>query len=195
MKKSIGLVIVMLTVMLAGGWGAATAADMGMYVTPKMMFDVSQGNYLSHNGSNSNTYKYTNNMGGALAVGYDFSTVFDVPVRTELEYGIRSNANFNYDHKNVRAMHPQSLFGNVYYDFKNSTAFTPYVGGGLGMAFIGDNSTNFAWNVGGGVAYEFAQDWKLDVGYRYVDLGRFDSKHCNAKYTAHEFMTGLRYTF
>ena len=30
----------------------------------------------------------------------------------------------------------QTLFANAYWDFHNSTAFTPYLGGGLGMGFI-----------------------------------------------------------
>ena len=57
----------------------------------------------------------------------------------------------------------QSLFANLYFDIATGTAFTPYVGAGLGAAFLSsdgsvttistgstsnqdNNDTNFAWN-------------------------------------------------
>ena len=79
---------------------------------------------------------------------------------------------------------------NGYYDFHNSSAFTPYVMAGLGvnrgkldLKFAGkatkeskevddnftiksDNKTSFAYQVGFGTFYELSKDVLLDVGYR-----------------------------
>jgi opacity protein-like surface antigen len=42
--------------------------------------------------------------------------------------------------------------------------------------------TNFAWNVGLGVGYQITPNVALDVGYRYVDLGKASTKWTNAIY-------------
>lgn len=156
MKKIFGLILMMF--MFGFGSTTASAADYGVYVAPKFMFDVPQANYLSKNGSNEGgSYRDTTGVGGALAVGYNFDTLFGVPLRTELEYALRTNANFKYDDRDRIAKIPQTVFANVYLDFDNSTDFTPYMGGGVGIGII-DTNTNFAWNVGGGVAYNITQD-------------------------------------
>ena len=82
----------------------------------------------------------------------------------------------------------QTLFTNVFYDFHNATLFTPFVGGGIGVAinkstitlnFIGSPvfdtfetiDTRFAWNIGAGVAVNVTEIMLLELSYRYTDLG------------------------
>lgn len=80
---------------------------------------------------------------------------------------------------------------NAYYDFPSFAGFTPYVGGGVGMArnevgtttlsdpgsgatvatLSGSTTTQFAWQVGAGVSYSILPFVALDVGYRYLDAG------------------------
>lgn len=79
---------------------------------------------------------------------------------------------------------------NAYYDFPAIAGFTPYVGGGVGLArndigkstittttglpvatIDGDTSTHFAWQVGAGVSYAISTAVTLDIGYRYFDAG------------------------
>src|SRR5690606_34509774 len=68
---------------------------------------------------------------------------------------------------------------------------TPYVGGGIGIAYIdvqgfkdvnvpnnsvyyGDSdhsTTNFAWALYAGVSYDVTPQFTLDFAYRYTDLG------------------------
>jgi outer membrane autotransporter protein len=112
-----------------------------------------------------------------------------------------------------------TVFANFYYDFKTSTAFTPYIGAGLGVAWINQkvastltgwtpsandgnyDTTNFAWNVGAGVGYSLTSNIVVDLGYRYTSFG--DSKSADngrisyrAKdLNAHEALLGLRYQF
>ncbi|MDR2819413.1 MAG: outer membrane beta-barrel protein [Desulfovibrio sp.] len=173
-----------------------------------------QGSY-SEGAQHANTL-----VGGALAIGYDFDKKYEIPVRAEIEYGVWSklsgetslgtnlDAVFTGTGDAVMAftgmqfeMDIQTLMANLYWDFKNSTAFTPYVGAGLGLAFIqaravvkgnGTNAahaasfslekdtgirgqTNFAWQVGAGCSYAFTDAVSVDLGYRFVSLGNVET--------------------
>jgi len=205
----------------------AFAEQIGVYVTPKFVIGFTQMQGMKGNGTFDArpdggelwpfSYKVGNKtdnaFGGALAVGYDFNKKFQVPVRAELEYAVFSEVSgkksWNGPHPNSggwvdpnysakQKLQIQTLFVNAYYDFRNSTPLTPWVGAGLGMAFIdskgsltvefpvpGDDialslgsktSTNFAWNIGAGVAYDFTDYISLDLGYRFVGFGKAETK-------------------
>lgn len=146
-------------------------------------------------------------FGGALAIGYDFKRNFDIPLRAEIEYAYLSetSASNNNDISATedwtakQKFQAQTLFLNAYYDFHNGSDFTPYIGGGLGLAFtnteanfgvansaIPDDSftsstgsqseTTFAWNVAAGVGYEINEMFTIDLGYRFAGLGGVDTK-------------------
>jgi len=87
------------------------------------------------------------------------------------------------------------LMMNGYYDFRTGTAFTPYVGGGLGFAVnqltrsdtstdggttgageFSDRATriNFAGAAMTGITYDINSIVSLDVGYRYLFIGGSD---------------------
>ena len=87
-------------------------------------------------------------FGGAIAIGYDFNKRLGAPVRLELEYALYSDAKAkDSGHEtwsngawerdsSTTTIGVQTLFANAYFDFHNSSAFTPYVGFGLGMSFV-----------------------------------------------------------
>ncbi len=113
-----------------------------------------------------------NAEGISLALGYNYN-----PIRVETELTLRNNLDTG-----GAKIESHTLFANVYYDFKNSTAFTPYIGGGIGLSIIdfkiknpaftkSDSSTNFAWNIGIGVGYELCPQNRIDLGYRFADYG------------------------
>ncbi|MEQ1558020.1 MAG: outer membrane beta-barrel protein [Methyloglobulus sp.] len=64
---------------------------------------------------------------------------------------------------------------NGYYDFKNSTAFTPYITAGMGGYHLRlkgerssvDNDLDFAWQAGAGVNYKLDDRISFDLKYRY----------------------------
>ena len=203
--------------------GVAKAEGTGMYLAPKFLMSI-QNNYptveVGPNGPSEDYSQFT--LGGALALGYDFNSQFGVPVRAEVEYALRGNSekSWNYSKKlDIKgAWNASTLFLNLYYDFRNSTAFTPYVGAGLGMAFnyanytfsapgfnanFDDHRTTFAWNVGAGVAYNVNDALYIDAAYRYVDLGyteatgtlNGDQIKVGSRPYNHEFMLGLRFAF
>lgn len=200
--------------------GVAQAEGTGMYLAPKFLMSI-QNNYPTVEiGPNDVSEGYSQfTLGGALALGYDFNSQFGVPVRAEVEYALRGNSEKSWNYDNILdlkgAWNASTLFLNLYYDFRNSTAFTPYVGAGLGMAFnyanytfsargynanFDDHRTTFAWNVGAGVAYDITDNFAVDLGYRYVNLGYYEvdlpeGGKVKNQPSNHEFMLGLRYTF
>jgi opacity protein-like surface antigen len=104
---------------------------------------------------------------------------------------------------------------NGYVDLGTWYGVTPYVGGGVGVAynklagmtdqgsafpgngnlyptggyFNDGNKTNFAWALMAGLSFNVTQNLKLDLGYRYLDYGKFTSGTSNCLSTA-GFSTG-----
>ena len=184
------------------------------------------------------TYKDTV-FGGGVLLGYDFHKRFAVPIRVELDYTLRGKASdtnqrdlpFEYtslvygDFSGVTSARMktsltlQTLMANAWWDIFPEARFTPYVGGGLGVAFgrlkatvtdveegdtlkTSDTFTNFAWSLGGGLAYDFNDNWTLDLGYRYIDAGDHKMTYNNDvnyvkidRIETHDVMLGIRYTF
>lgn len=90
---------------------------------------------------------------------------------------------------------------NGYYDFNMNEMFTPYVTAGVGLgqnqsknlSVVRAQNTNlenktttplkakkskiaFVWNGGAGVLLNISKNFAVDVGYRYMDLGRISVK-------------------
>ena len=107
-----------------------------------------------------------------------------------------------------------SLMANAWYDFDTGTDFTPYVGGGVGMALvqisgglngfhlIEKNDTVFAWQVGAGVSMPINDTMKVFLDYRYfaadgaklkIEPG-FNGGDINADFDSSSVMVGLRFS-
>ncbi len=205
---------ILLTMILSLTLAAPAAAEInGLYVGGKFLYG-----YQSHSGasifgsSNSGSV-----FGGGGFVGYDFYQQSDTPIRAEIEYAFRGNL-YNSEagpgytadtHYNM-----QTLLVNFYYDFYNESAFTPYVGAGIGAGFItgeynyniGGNKlkgelddTVLAWNVGAGVGYAINEQITADLGYRYLSTTNSNKEAAGydlKTYTsAHEVSVGVRFNF
>lgn len=117
-----------------------------------------------------------------------------------------------------------TMMFNAYKDLGNYNGFTPYVGAGAGLAYHkvsevyftdnpnltnrihGDNDLTFAWSLMAGVGYQVSERAIIDLGYRYIDMGKASSQRSDtAGYVnpavkiddieAHEIKIGLRYHF
>ena len=212
---------------------SAFAADNGFYLGLKFIDSIQSTVDFSKGGGTKffDVDNYSQNtIGGGVFVGYDFYPMHQIPVRAEVEYAIRTNSETEWDSKVIGAIpagaaslkgqwNLQTLFLNAYWDFHNDTAFTPYIGGGIGMGFIqskyevnapglsdsyNETNTVFAWNAGAGVAYAFTDNISADLAYRFVGLGYsenektidgFGKQKVGMAPYANEFSLGLRYTF
>ena len=206
--------------------GIASADMHGVYFTPKFLLGIQSTGDISNDGGFSPSNHSQAVFGGALAAGYNWAPKFGFPIRTELEFAMRSSSSDsgNGNHGFVYtdhdwSMNSHTLFFNAYFDIETGTPFTPYIGGGLGLAFNSaeievntvagnfrssiDSSqydTTFAWNVGVGFAYAFNENVALDAGYRFIGLGHReydfgpDAKVDHSPYI-NEFYTGLRFSF
>jgi opacity protein-like surface antigen len=116
------------------------------------------------------------------------------------------------------------FLGNAYVDLGTWNCITPFVGAGIGAAYnqladfvdmgigttgagFGRNSSdwNFAWALHAGLAYEVSKNLKVELAYRYLNLGSVTDTvdcigGCNAdsyKFSnihSHDIMLGLRWT-
>jgi opacity protein-like surface antigen len=151
------------------------------------------------------------------AVGYRFPWV-----RLELNGSYRK-----FDTDKVKAQ-GQSVSGNgdataavglfnVYLDPDLGVPVHPYLGGGIGGAYVkldtgdgaplrvDDEAGAFAWNLAAGLSYDVTQHVTLSAGYRYLRLEGTDFSASVAgvntdgvdvdDVTSHEILIGLRYTF
>ena len=173
----------------------AAAEVQGVYIAPKFLLGIQESGQLSTKNLGDHDAKPFKQhsqavFGGALAVGYNFGPKFNVPIRTEFEYALRSNSWRDRDGfidgdrwSSKHSLNISTLFFNAYVDIPTGTPFTPYIGGGLGLGFnytgmrveTGDGrvswdqyNATFAWNAGGGVAYAFTENVSADIGYRFT---------------------------
>jgi opacity protein-like surface antigen len=140
---------------------------------------------------------------GGVGVGYVWNSWF----RTDFTVDIHSimDVNFNgsqaYAGGNSITVDDKTRFmstillWNAYYDIRTGTAFTPYLGGGVGFAVnqltrssnladtgpsgpfhVSDRTTrvNFAGAAMAGITYDVNSFISLDVGYRFLYIGGTD---------------------
>jgi opacity protein-like surface antigen len=172
-----------------------------------------------------------NDVGNSTIFGAGIGYRVLPSVRTELGFAYRggyevneADAGNNRVHADIRSW---NVMLNGFYDFDIGSAFRPYVGAGIGVANNrvrnvrtevapafgggtvtenGGNKTGFAWSLGAGIAYAINPRMVLDVGYRYVDLGKLRTDAgplggaggganyggARGNLRAHEFVVALR---
>lgn len=160
------------------------------------------------------------------AVGYDFDSF-----RVEGEIGYQQN---NSEDTDWSLSTPNNTFtfattdllnfdlsavtymANGYYDFKNNSPWTPYLGAGIGAATVeveiddmsfgwydlnySVDDTVFAYQFIAGVSYAFNKNLAMDLSYRYVgaDDPEFDDGFgtpIEFEFSSHNFLLGARFTF
>lgn len=101
-----------------------------------------------------------------------------------------------------------SFLLNGYYDFQNSSAFTPYLTAGLGLARVkasfslpsvpasgSDSDTVFAYQIGAGCEYAINQTVSIDARYRYFATSDPSFGTLDAEFSSHNLMLGARVKF
>lgn len=122
-------------------------------------------------------------LGGAIGM-----RIWD-PLRAEIEISHARWKAKSFDYENTLTYSASGhlsatyLLGNLWIDIPTHAAFTPYVGGGAGVAWadgdskfegedIGydDGELGFAFQLGGGIAFAVTDQLSLDVGYRFKGI-------------------------
>ena len=169
---------------------AANATDMAPTIPSEVT--TTSGLYLRADGGisflnwsgGSNDHSYVGDFG----IGYDFGD------------GLRSDVTANWTGDYIVApgatINSRMVLGNVYYDWKNESALTPYIGAGLGYGWSDAsgpgyfNTSGIAVGLNAGVAYEMTNNLALDVGYRFHDI-----LNGGATPAEHQVTAGLRIKF
>jgi opacity protein-like surface antigen len=136
-------------------------------------------------GASSGKVKYGFSSGAGVVMGYQPQALSndtgDVRVEAEASYhalGLKSVGANNNPSGDLKAT---TLMGNVYYDVHTGTNFTPYVGAGVGQAFVsfpkgqglgntGGTSNVLAYQGMAGVSYtpDSMPNTDISLGYKYL---------------------------
>lgn len=162
------------------GAGANFVSDLDQRVTP---FPGAVCNALGCN-PDSQTVDLDTGFVAAAALGFNYTE----GIRTELEYryattGVSSRQLFESGVEVGPELSPvpalinddinaHFVFSNFYFDLNNSSRFTPFIGGGIGGAFVenelGLRDAALAYQGRAGVAYDFGGGLSFDVEYIYM---------------------------
>lgn len=206
---------------------ALAGKDFADYVVVRTIGGISTIDGITENASGPITQSNTDDVVAALgiALGYDWS-VKGLPFRTEIAYHHRFR--FDFDLRitdNVAGdgfennLSTHAVLVNLFYDIDLGPNWRPFVGLGVGWArntsdvvrtplIAGpseereDTSDNLAWAAGLGIAYRWADAWRLELAYRYIDLGTVEmGPYSNGTvieaedYASHDIVLGVQFRF
>jgi opacity protein-like surface antigen len=162
--------------------------------------------------------------GAAIAAGYQFGNGW----RTEGEYTFKQKTEYtsgsstfpsSFNHLQTDV---ERLMFNVYRDFELGYNISLYGTAGLGISkikaggwqgttareYASSTQNNLTYAIGAGISYAPLDDLYIDLGYRYVDMGKIESGYNNftnarglkdeqmkAHLVSNEFTLGMRYRF
>jgi opacity protein-like surface antigen len=163
---------------------------------------------------------FTNpSLDNSVTVGAGFGVNFRDKIRGDITVDFIFEEDVKATNPTTGNIHSTTLSSvavltNLYYDFRGRDRFTPYVGGGIGLAYNetnnlitnagtsarGGNSTEFAAALMAGFSYRLDDSWMLDAGYRFLFLGdtkTSSSVNANSMHIddikVHELRIGVRY--
>jgi len=198
---------------IAAGLSTAALAD-GWYAGAETGLNLAPAEKYKADDANIGTVKTTKDAGfGILANGgYAFG-----PARVEGEFGWRYNGvNKVGGNDGKGSVQAYDLMVNGLYDIRTGTAWTPYLGVGIGAADVVNdkirNSSNsltkdsdivFAYQGIAGVSYALNEHLALNADYRYFRTldGEFKPSESGttgkikAPYEAHSILVGFTYKF
>ncbi len=123
-------------------------------------------------------------LGGGVGYQFNDNMRADVTLDWAGDYDVAPGAD----------MSTMTVLGNLYFDWANDSAFTPYVGAGLGYGWVNDTPTGdksgIAYGLTAGVAMTLTDSVDIDVGYRFRDtlVSGSDPQE-------HVISTGVRFSF
>ncbi|HAS1961018.1 TPA: porin family protein [Enterobacter cloacae] len=162
--------------------------------------------------------------GAAIAAGYQFGNGW----RTEGEYTFKQKTEYtsgsstfasSFNHLQTET---ERLMLNVYRDYELGYGVSVYGTAGLGVSkikaggwqgnagreYASTTQSNLTYALGAGVSYTPVERLYVDLGYRYIDMGKIESgynsftnarglkdEQMKAHIVSNEFTLGMRYVF
>ena len=190
-------------------FAANANAEVNQYVSAKVSYDLNKLNVresaadadVSH--ARLDKELFGTHVAYGVQAGYVRAEV-ELNNSRDIKRNYVSDENFSVEHFR---MYKHSVMANAYFDMLTCTAWTPYVGAGIGLSYLkadfgeeAKSAYNLGWQVMGGITYDVNSNWTLDLGYRYADNGRVRKNWGAGKATKvsardHEIMFGARYSF
>lgn len=103
-------------------------------------------------------------LGGGVGYQFNENMRADITADWAGDYNVAPGAD----------MSTTTVLGNLYFDWANESAFTPYVGAGLGYGWVDDapsgDDSGLAYGLTAGVSMGLTDTIDLDVGYRFRDI-------------------------
>ena len=199
------ILVCFLTSIAAGFWVSVSFA--GTYISGNLGL-VIVNDSDTDDGFDTGEFTFDTGAGIVWAVGNSFQN----GGRVEAELGYRSNS---FDEFKVDGggkvdidgdIRSSSLMGNAYYDISTEGSFSPYIGAGLGFAYLkadfdyfdsedDEDDTVFAYQLILGGSFASSEQFSVDLQYRYfaTDDPEFDG--LDAEYSTHNVMVGFRRSF
>ncbi len=204
------LLAVLISLALLVGFTVSTASA-GIYISGNLGAVFLNDADIKDDGDSG---ELTFDNGGVVT--FALGTTIGSAGRIEVEIGGRSNDldemsvdDFDGDFDIDGDVTTVSYMGNAYYDFKNESRFTPFVGGGLGFANVeydfdkidGDKINEkeddnvMAYQIMLGGSYAATEQLSIDLQYRFFGTEDPDLDGTDVEYQSHNVMLGLRYSF
>ncbi|MEQ0107895.1 MULTISPECIES: outer membrane protein [Klebsiella] len=224
-KKS----LLTLALLLSSGHAAAATSDEGYYTSAKYVHSEQRA---SDQGISSRPGvgqfvdgKERDRLGGAsVAAGYQYNNGW----RIEGEYTFRQKTEFTSGSTvfpksfNHLKLNTERQMLNIYRDYDLGYGVSLFGTAGFGVAkvkaggwqgnsareYADSTQNNLAYSLGAGVSYWPVARLSIDVGYRYVDMGKVESgyntfgnvrglkdEQMKARLASSEFTIGTRYQF
>lgn len=168
--------------------GSAIAADYSAAVPTDSQTNT--GFYLRSDVGASflrwNAFANDTGLIAAIGAGYQWNDYFRTDITGQWAGG--------YDIATGNNIHTTKILANGYFDFANASAFTPYVGAGLGYGWaygpVYGNTSGVAIAAHAGVSYAMSSNLALDVGYHFIDTVGDTNQPVE-----HQLTAGLRFKF
>ncbi len=180
---------------------AGAAISSSLYASPYVELDLGASIPLDSKIIDNADASYNPTIAVTSAVGYAFNQNF----RVDLEYGYQEAdidriAGVNVDGAASLTVH--TALANGYYNFKNSTKITPFIGGGVGAAFLEGNlgsasasDTVLAYQGTAGASYSVNDHLAVTGSYRYLDTEDGALGMQKASFSDNLVRLGMAYSF
>ena len=207
MKKIVLTTLATLTVLATPM--SSMANDDSFYIKANIGIGMNLDSDVDNISNTAESAKITYDSGfiGSLAAGYDFAN----PLRVEIELIRQKNdleiTTYNnlYGSFNEGDLKNNSLMVNAFYDVDTGSAWTPFVGAGMGWSridisgyeFNGSDSEDdvFAYQLIGGVSYAFNEQWSVDAQYRFKGSSDATIDGADFNVNSNDVMVGIRFSF